>query len=56
MLHHTPIDCVILGASREAQLIENLNAAAQGPLDTAVVAACDQVWTKLRGPVPRYNR
>ena len=56
MLHHTAIDCVILGASREAQLTENLNATAQGPLDATVVAACDQVWTKLRGPVPRYNR
>jgi aryl-alcohol dehydrogenase-like predicted oxidoreductase len=56
MLHHTPIDCVILGASREDQLVKNLNATAEGPLDAGTVAACDQVWERLRGPVPRYNR
>lgn len=55
MLHHTPIDCVILGASREEQLVKNLNATAQGPLDVATVAACEQMWERIRGPVPRYN-
>ena len=32
MLHHTQVDGVILGASREEQLVENLKAAQAGPL------------------------
>ena len=56
MLHHTPIDVVLLGASREPQLMENLKAAEAGPLTADVLAACNRVWAKLRGPVPIYNR
>ena len=56
MLHHTPIDSIILGASREDQLTENLKAAETGPLTPDVLSACDQVWAKLRGPAPRYSR
>lgn len=56
MLHHTPIDSVILGASRQEQLVENLQAAEAGPLPQEVLAACDKVWAKLRGPIPVYNR
>ena len=56
MLHHTPIDCVILGASREEQLEQNLAACDEGPLAPEAVAACDEVWRELRGPVPVYNR
>ena len=56
LLHHTPIDGVILGASRPGQLAENLGACAEGPLPADAVAACDQVWARLRGPAPKYNR
>ena len=56
LLHHSPIDCLILSASRPAQLEENLRACAAGPLPAAVVAECNGVWTKLRGPVPAYHR
>lgn len=56
LLHHTPTDCVILGASRIEQLEENLKALEDGPLSEAALAACDAVWNKLRGITPRYNR
>jgi aryl-alcohol dehydrogenase-like predicted oxidoreductase len=56
LLHHTPVDAVILGASRPAHLAENLRACTEGPLTADVLAACDQVWAKLRGPAPKYNR
>ena len=56
ILHHTPVDAVILGASRLSQLEENLRAVDEGPLSAETVAACDRVWQKLRGPSPRYNR
>ena len=56
LLHHTTIDCVILGASRIEQLEENLKAMEDGGLPEGVVAACDAVWAKLRGVTPQYNR
>jgi len=56
LLHHTPIDCVILGASKQEQLDENLKAMEDGALSTETVAACDQVWAKIRGVSPQYNR
>ena len=56
LLHHTPTDAVILGASRLEQLEENLKAMEEGPLPAATVAACDGVWAKLRGVTPKYNR
>lgn len=56
LLHHTPAGCVILGASRVEQLQENLGALEEGALDAKMVAACDGVWARLRGPSPRYNR
>jgi aryl-alcohol dehydrogenase-like predicted oxidoreductase len=56
LLHHTASDCIILGASRLAQLDENLATVDGGPLSDDVVQACDQVWQRLRGPVPVYNR
>jgi aryl-alcohol dehydrogenase-like predicted oxidoreductase len=55
-LHHTPVDCVILGASKVAHLHENLRAAEDGPLPPEAVAGIERVWLKLRGPSPRYNR
>ncbi len=56
VLHHTPTDCAIIGASREEQLTENLEALEKGPLPADVLAACDGVWNRLRGITPNYNR
>jgi 1-deoxyxylulose-5-phosphate synthase len=56
ILHHTPVDCVILGASRDAQLRENLKTLDDGPLSSDTIAACDEVWKHLRGITPQYNR
>lgn len=56
MLHHSPIDCVVIGASKPAHLHENLRAAGEGPLPPEAVAGIDRIWQKLRGPAPRYNR
>lgn len=56
LLHHTPTDCVILGASKMEQLEENVAAMAEGPLSDDTVAACDAVWTRIRGVAPKYNR
>jgi aryl-alcohol dehydrogenase-like predicted oxidoreductase len=56
LLHHTATDCIILGASKLEQLEENLKAMEDGPLGADTVAACDQVWTKIRGVSPQYNR
>jgi aryl-alcohol dehydrogenase-like predicted oxidoreductase len=56
LLHHTSVDCVILGASRPDQLEQNLAAAENGPLPPDVVAECDRVWHRLRGVAPQYNR
>jgi aryl-alcohol dehydrogenase-like predicted oxidoreductase len=56
LLHHTPTDCVILGASGSEQLAQNLAACDEGPLTPEAVSACDEVWMELRGPVPIYNR
>ena len=56
VLHHSPADCVIVGASKIEQLRENLSAVDDGPLSTEAVAACDRIWQRLRGPSPKYNR
>jgi aryl-alcohol dehydrogenase-like predicted oxidoreductase len=56
LLHHTPIDCVILGASRLAHLEENSRSLNDGPLPQEAVAQCDRIWEHLRGPSPKYNR
>ncbi len=56
LLHHTATDSLILGASRFEQLEANLQAAREGPLSAEAVEACDQVWSRLRGVSPRYNR
>jgi 1-deoxyxylulose-5-phosphate synthase len=56
LLHHSPADCLILGASRLDQMAENLRAAGEGPLPEDVGAACDKVWADLRGITPKYNR
>jgi aryl-alcohol dehydrogenase-like predicted oxidoreductase len=56
LLFHTAADCVILGASKIAQLEQNLDVFERAPLDAETVAACDQVWQNLRGVTPKYNR
>lgn len=56
LLHHTPIDCVILGASGLEQLQDNVQAMNDGPLSPKTLTACDAVWTMLRGVTPTYNR
>lgn len=56
LLHHTPIDCVVLGASRLEQLEENLRVLDEGALDQTSVLACDNVWRGLYGPSPKYSR
>ncbi len=56
LLHHTPIDCVILGASKLEQLQGNVRSMEDGPLSPETLAACDAAWNKLRGVTPKYNR
>ena len=54
--HHTPVECIILGASRVDHLEQNLHALSDGPLDPETLLSCDKVWETLRGPTPKYNR
>jgi 1-deoxyxylulose-5-phosphate synthase len=56
LYYHTPIECIILGASKQEHLEQNLKVLEDGRLDEATLAACDGVWNKLRGPTPKYNR
>lgn len=56
LLHHTAIECVILGASKLDHLKQNIAAAEEGPLDAETVGALDKVWERLRGVTPKYNR
>jgi aryl-alcohol dehydrogenase-like predicted oxidoreductase len=56
LLHHTIVDCVVLGASNLEQLQQNLLVCDDGPLPDEIVQGCDQIWNELRGPVPSYNR
>ncbi|HEV2234514.1 MAG TPA: aldo/keto reductase, partial [Terriglobia bacterium] len=56
LLSQSVVDSVILGASRPAQLAENLKACAGGPLDQPVLDGCDAVWKRLKGVTPKYNR
>jgi aryl-alcohol dehydrogenase-like predicted oxidoreductase len=56
MLHHTKVDCVILGASSITQLEQNLESAVSGPLSREVVAICEEIWPGLRGVAPAYQR
>lgn len=49
-------DCMLLGASSQAQLKANLTALDGPPLDPDTLAACDDVWSGLAGAAPAYNR
>ena len=50
------VTSVILGASRLEHLHENFAALEDPPLSVESLAACDRVWTTLRGITPKYNR
>jgi aryl-alcohol dehydrogenase-like predicted oxidoreductase len=50
------VAAMVLGASSPAQLAANLAAATGPDLGADVLAACDDVWARLRGPAPDYNR
>jgi len=56
LYHHTPSECIILGASKAEHLEQNLKVLGDGPLDPETLQACDKVWAVLRGPTPKYNR
>ena len=56
LLQQNGADCVILGASKLAQLEENLGALDIPALEPVHLEACDRVWKGLRGPAPAYNR
>ena len=56
LLQQSPIDTVILGASRLEQLEENLVAVERGSLPAEAIETCDRIWLQLRGASPQYNR
>jgi aryl-alcohol dehydrogenase-like predicted oxidoreductase len=56
LLQQNQAHCIILGASKLDQLEQNLAALETVALSPEQLAACDQVWRKLRGPTPSYNR
>lgn len=56
LLQQEPVDSVILGASRIEHLKANVEAALSGPLPDQVIKESRDVWLKLRGPAPQYNR
>ncbi|MBL8222127.1 MAG: aldo/keto reductase [Bryobacterales bacterium] len=56
LLHHSPAQGIILGASRTEQLESNLRTLADGPLTENSRRTCDVVWQALRGQTPKYNR
>ncbi|HEV7948272.1 MAG TPA: aldo/keto reductase [Glaciihabitans sp.] len=47
---------ILIGGSKPQQLAANIAAIAHGPLESALVEACDAVGATLRGPMPNYNR
>jgi len=46
---------ILLGATRAEQLRESA-AALRGDLEPADLKACDEVYARLQGPIPKYNR
>lgn len=49
-------DFLLLGASRLDQLDANLAAMRGSAPDEETMRRCDEVWTRLKGPAPDYNR
>lgn len=56
LLNREAVDCILLGASRLEQLLDNLEACQSQRLDPMIADKCDAVWKKLRGISPKYNR
>ncbi|MGW7750580.1 aldo/keto reductase [Streptomyces violaceusniger] len=56
LLSRPSTDALLLGGSKVEHLKANIAAASAGPLPVDVVAACDEVGARLRGPMPAYNR
>ena len=56
LLSQPIVDSVILGASRMEQLDANLKACEGKLLDEATLDRCTEVWKRLRGVTPKYNR
>ncbi|MCL5005151.1 MAG: aldo/keto reductase [Acidobacteria bacterium] len=56
LLSQDQVDSIILGASRLEQLEENLKACEGPRLDAVVLERCNEVWKRLRGVTPKYNR
>ncbi len=54
--HHTTVDSVIIGASRQSHLVENLDSFNDGPLSENTLEVCEATWAKLKGVSPNYNR
>ena len=49
-------DGVIIGMSSTEHLLQNLDAAEEGPLDEGVVAAFDEAWNLVAQQCPKYFR
>ncbi len=56
LLSQSVVDSIVLGATRLEQLEENFRACQGPPLSEDVLKECDEVWDKLRGITPKYNR
>lgn len=56
VFHNPDVDSVLLGASRMEQLEENLRALERPALSAEMLSQCDEVWERLRGVTPKYNR
>ncbi|MER5178306.1 aldo/keto reductase [Streptomyces sp. NPDC002896] len=56
LLTRPSTDALLLGGSKADHLKANIAAAAAGELPADVLAACDEVGARLRGPMPAYNR
>lgn len=56
LLHHTGTASIILGSTKLEQLEQNIRACEEGRLTGDVLKRCDEVWNKMRGVTPKYNR
>src|SRR5262245_15120041 len=56
LLQNQNVTSVILGASNLRHLEENLAVLDGSQLPPEAITACDEVWRKLRGITPQYNR
>lgn len=56
LLSQPLVDCMLMGASSIEQLDMNLASATESVLDQDTLDACDEVWNRLKGASPDYNR